>query len=631
VPVTTAARGRRRRSRAAPPDLPRRSPLLLAGALAFLATFAERRAAAEPAPTLTFSADHAEVDLEERRAALRGHVVVEAARARLTADRLAVAHVDTDKIQIDGPATLVWCLADDPPLRLRFARAELRDDLVVVHDASLRVLGGRVPIAYFPWFSLRGPSRWGLLAPSLALRATDGALVSAGVHAPITRTWGLDVQPGLYVRGGGAVSTTLRSGAESIQTRWDQNYEGRGLFAARGALAFGGVGSVEVDVLRGERGRQGTSELDVVARPYDRASASVHAVNERLSVGAQLRMLGRRVDGEPVYAPRLVLATGRTYGAIVGAGIIEVGTFFTKAGEGRPLARFERDATATIHLGIVRMRGTFRGAFLAEGSDDLRTHSFALGFIDAGIPLRRRFERTLHTIDPGASLAVVGGLGRSELPNGVSPEQHSGLSAVPAGRLFTALEGAQLRAAARLAGGALVDADQARVVYRGAALLDADAGGVRADVYGIGLAGTVTTVLVEAGETKGATLFGQVAFRRGEDSLVARGLASDLPPAFSAGSYAFVGATQSAGLRLPFGDQVALGARIDGDLDQSRVLAGVLGLGYAHRCGCLGASVVSASRVGRAGVDTLFVLDLAPPPGSGALAQAGWSRVDSFR
>jgi hypothetical protein len=625
VPVTTAGRGRKRRR------FPRFPAGAALGCLALGAALVASVARADEAPKLDFSADHADVDLEQRRAVLRGHVVVEAARARLRANRLSIEQLGTDKIRVDGPATLAWCFADDPPLVLRFRRAEVADDLVIVRDASLRVWGGRLPIAYFPWFSLRGPSRWGLLPPSLALRATDGVRVSAGVHAPITRTLGLDLSPGVYLRGGGALSTTLRSSGGTIETRWDQNHTGKQLFFARGTVSLGTVGSADVDVLRGQRGRQGTSELDVVARPYDRASVGVHAVNERLSVGAQLRMLGRRVDGQPVYAPRLVLATGRTYGPIVGAGIVEVGTFFTKSGEGRPLARFERDATATTHLGIVRMRGTFRGAILAEGTDDLRTHSFGLGFLDAGVPLRRRFDDVLHTVDPGASLAVVGGLGRSDLPNGVSPEQQHGLSAVPAARIFSSLEARDLRAAARLAGGALVSGERTRAVYRGAALLDANAGGLRADVYGIGQTGTVATVLVEAGEEKSATLFGQVAFRRGEDSLVARGLGVDLPQAFSAGSYAYTGATQSAGLRIPLGEQVAMGARIDGDIDQSRVLAGVLGLGYAHRCGCLGASVVSASRVGREGVDTLFVVDLAPAPGSGALGGAGWSRVDSFR
>lgn len=596
-----------------------------------LVACAPRRAHAEEAPTVTFSADEADLDLEQRRAVLRGHVVVEASRARLSADQLSLAGVGTDELHVDGPATLVWCRADDAPLRLRFDRAVVGDDVVVVRGASLRVLGGRVPIAYFPWFSLRGPSRWGLLAPSLALRATDGALISAGVHAPLTRSVGLDLSPGLYVRGGGALATTLRSGEERIDTRWDENFTGQQLFSARGRLTAQQSLSAEIDVLRGARGARGTSELDLVARPYDRASVGAHAVGERISLGAQLRMLGRRVDGELVYAPRLVLAAGRSYGPIVGAGILEAGTFFTRSGDARPMARFERDATAAGRVGIVKMRGTFRGAVLAEGADELRAHSFGVGFLDAGVPLRRRFERAVHTVDPGASVAVVGGVGGSDLPNGVAPEQRRGLSVVPAARVLTALETEGLRVAARLAGGAFVKTDHSSVVYRGAALVDADEGGARVDVYGVGRAGAVTTALVEAGDAKGATLFGQVAFRSGEDSLVARGLASDLPQALSIGSYAYVGATQSAGVRLPFGDQVALAARVDGDIDRSRVLAGTLALGYAHRCGCLGASVTSASRVGRPGVDTLFVVDLAPPAGARALHGAGWSRVDSFR
>lgn len=612
--MTTAERARRR------PDPGRR--WLIAGALAVGLSGAGATAHADETapPAVGLAADHADLDLEARTAALRGHVVVTAARATLQAERLELAYLDNDQIRVTGPADLTWCQTPRPPLSLRFDQATIGHDTVSARGVALRAFG-KVPIAYLPWISLRGPTRWGLLPPAFALRAKDGARLSLGVHAPVASWLAFDVRPGVYLQTGAEVQGTMRTAGGDVDVRWDRTTSA--LFAARGAVSGRGAFAAEVDVLRGPRGRAGTTELEVVARPYDRAGVGVFSVGPSVAAGAVVRAAGRRVDGDLVYAPRLVLATGRTHGPFIGSGVGELGTFFDARGIGRPFARLDRDVTVADFAGPVRLRGTFRGAALVEGTDELRIHSFGVGLVDAGLPLARRFGSVRHVIDPGLGVSVVGGIGASTLPNGQSPEQRRGLSVVPAPRVATSFVGQTMRVAARAAAGTFIEQDAVRMVYRGGVVLDAKAAAVRVDAYGIGRRGHVGTVLLDAGDEDSATFYALVAARTGEDSLVARGLATDLPLALSSGSYSRVGVTESAGLRVPLGGGLALATRLD--LDEAVVIGGLLGMGYVHPCGCLGASVVSSSRVGRGGNDTLFLVDLAPLPGSRALAHTRWN------
>jgi hypothetical protein len=568
-----------------------------------------------------FSADHADVDLEARRATLRGHVVVTATRATLRAESLELRYLDDDKIAVQGPAELAWCDAPRPPLTLRFGEVTLARDEVVARRITLLAFG-RVPVGYLPWIALRGPSRWGLLPPAVALRAQDGVLVSAGVHAPVADGVGLDLRPGLYLRGGEEVRGTLRTPGGELAFRWDDTTSA--LVSARGNARAGEHVLLEIDALRGDRGARGTSEVDAVARPYDRAVVSVQDTGV-VSAGASLRIAAPRRTGELVYAPRLLVATGRTVGPFVASGVAELGTFFDARGVGRPLARLDRDVTGAAFAGPVRMRGTFRGAVLAEGSDELRMHSFGMGLVDVGVPLSRAFGTARHVVDPGLAVATTGAVGSSTLPNGQGAEQRHGLSTVPFARVATSLVGRDVRAAARVAGGTWVRQGGGRAVYRAAAVVDAEAGAVRADWYGVGTTGTVATLLVDAGGAADANVYGLLAYRRGEDSVVARGLAADLPFAASTGSYGATGLTQSAGLRVPLAASLAFASQIDGDLDSGVIFGGSLGLGYVHVCGCLGASVVSSSRIGRPGVDTLFLVDLAPLPGTRPLGRARWN------
>ena len=580
------------------------------------------RNAAGGEPMVSFSADRADVDLDARRADLVGHVIVQAARATLRAPRLRLEYLGDDEVRVRGPVDLFWCeVPDRPPLSLRVGEATVGRDTVSARDVRLRAFG--TTVGYLPWIALRGPSRWGLLPPALSLRATDGPLVSAGLHVPLSRAVAVDVRPGAYVRGGTEIRSALLVPGGGFTSRWDRR--ATALLSVKGQAGVADVAAVDIDILRGGRARAGTTELGDVTRPYDRGSAGAQSLGPVLSAGAGLRFAGPRISGPLVLAPRMVVTVGAPLGPFVSSGALEMGTFFDARGDARPVIRLDRDATTVGFVGPTRLRATLRGAALAEGTQALRSHGFAVLALDAGVPLTRSFGEARHVVDPGLSVSTSAATGSSSLPNGIAPELQRGAAAIPAARVATSLRVGDVRLASRLAAGALLQSATASPVYRGGAVVDSPRGAVRIDAYGTGQGSAVLSVLVDVGEEQSASAFGLLSSRHGEDSVVSRGLGSELPSTWTTGSLARAGTSQSAGLRVPFGEGYAVATAFDGDLDESVVIGASAAVGYVHPCGCLAASATSSTRIGRPGVDTMFLLDLAPTPGSKPLPRPRWN------
>src|SRR5262249_21680488 len=142
-------------------------------------------------------------------------------------------------IDVEGTGRLAFCQCLGTPIAVGFDGAIVAPpgDLVLRHP-RLEVLG--IPIFWFPYFWLRSPQRFGVLAPDLACRGADGFFAGGGIHLP----WGpddpnaaLDVRAGAYFRGGSAYEMYLRTPASQTRVRYD-HFDGDGLLTdARGSIA----------------------------------------------------------------------------------------------------------------------------------------------------------------------------------------------------------------------------------------------------------------------------------------------------------------------------------------------------------------------------------------------------------
>ncbi len=227
-------------------------------------------------------ADDVVLDARQQDLDVHGNVRIDADPFYLASDHLRLRRSPRG-ILVDGVGRVGFCHCLGTPLAIAFDGATLAPpgDLLL-KSPTLMLFGVKILPAPFLW--LRSPGRMGLLPPDIAWRATDGLFLGEGFHIP----WvyndnhnGIDVSAGGYIRGGAAVESTLRTPVSTTRIRWDYLdstglvVDARGANGAEPGASHMAATAWDVDLLRGARAVQSTTPLDTAARPYDRGSAEV--------------------------------------------------------------------------------------------------------------------------------------------------------------------------------------------------------------------------------------------------------------------------------------------------------------------------------------------------------------------
>jgi hypothetical protein len=600
-----------------------------------------RARADEPTPQLpvAFGADQVRFDARGQALDASGHVKVEEPPFHLTSSALKLRRVPIG-VELDGAGTVSFCPCLGTPLALRFRGATVAPphDLVL-RNPVLELFG--VPIAWAPAIWLRSTGRFGLLAPEVAWRGTDGLFVGGGVHLPwrdgdVVR--GIDWRAGAYVDGGTAVQAEMRTTVSETRVAWDWWRGDQGVaLGLRGATAIASgdrPDSVawDVDALRGTRAVKATTDLDAAARPFDRADAQLAWRADGWMFASGMRAVAPRggdlLDlgaGGPVVMARRAAALVHlgSYDATLEAGAVD------GAGQGATtFARAEGGAYLATHLGSVGAALALR-TFGDVADDGARTG--ADGAVQArlsgGLPLARGFaspdagDPWVHSTEPRLEAAVLA----TRASNVLALTPGRGMTA-PAGAAWVASTGWYnavgrwgSRASAELDayGGAVGDDRRALPVLR-----------ARAAVGGpwLGMAGDFARVMERSGEGGGGVLIARarvgpasalhlsahVAARDGVDPVVARALV-DAPLEPASGFLAAPGWTGGARVAVPLGPRVTTRAGADVDLDARRLVAALGALELHDPCNCVVVRATAAHRIGREGVDVWVSVDLPTP------------------
>jgi hypothetical protein len=607
-----------------------------------------------------FGADEVRFDARRQALEVAGHVRVDEPPFYLMSDELRLHRVSIGVV-LDGEGKVVFCPCLGSPLAVRFHGATIAPphDLVL-RQPVLEVFG--VPVAWAPLFWLRSPGRLGVLPPEVAWRGADGLFVGEGVHVPWVngdRARGLDLRAGGYIDGGADVDATLMTSQTRTRVKWDLLKDQAGVAVdARGATAPASDADPahappvavawSVDALRGARAVYATTDLDVAARPFDRADAQAAWRAEGWTWAAGVRStdlrggpLGDFGAGGPVVAAHRGDAIGHVGaydasfegGAVSGAG---AGTL--------TFARAEGGALLATHLGALG------GSLALRGLGGVADDGFRVGLDGAaqaraaiGLPLVRAFgdaaapgeaketgagegtpnDPWVHRTEPRAEAAVLAAhdSGVIAVPAGRGMEAPSGMAWVATAGWLNALGRWAQRTSieADVAGGAVGGAGDARLAVRARAAANLAWLGLRADFARVllgpsGVAGGADTggaVVARAriGPERGLNLAAHVAGRDRVDPVVARALV-DAPLEPASGFLAAPGWTGGARLALPLGSHVTTRAGADVDVDARELVAWLGAIELHDPCSCVILRASAAHRVGRAGVDAWVTVDV---------------------
>ena len=634
----------------------RAAPAALAAGLVVLSI---ARAAFADIPPLETHADDVVLDARLRELELRGNVRLESPPFHLQSDALKLRRTPHG-IDVEGTGRLAFCQCLGTPVAVGFDGAIVAPpgDLVLRHP-RLEVLG--IPIFWFPYFWLRSPQRFGVLAPDLAYRGADGFFAGGGIHLP----WGpddpsaaLDVRAGAYFRGGSAYEMYLRTPASQTRVRYD-HFDGDGLITdARGSIADnidtsrghanGETLAWDIDVLRGARGLRSTTELEAASRRYDRARAEGQLREGAFTFSAGLRstaVRGGDVGSLGAWGP---LVTARRGDAIGGIGAYDMavtgGGLRTEGAPDRgmiPYARAEGGALFATRFGAVGASLSLRGASNAVGGERNGVDAAGSARAEFTVPFVRSFEGSdpadpwRHRLEPRASVAALGvraddalttDFGRARGFGGIS-----GGTWVAETGLANALgrwgrgDGFEASASAGFVG----DDTRAEPVMRwraaatqtflglgaeGAHVLRAfrssSSGSSGSDVDE---AGHAVVARSRIGRIDGLHLSANVAVRKGIDPVIAR-LLTDAPLEPSAGFLSAPGTTGGLAASIPFSHAIVTRSGVDADLDEPRLLGARGSIELRDRCECIVVRVTGSHRLGRDGVDVWMTIDLAPKP-----------------
>jgi hypothetical protein len=562
---------------------------------------------------------------------------------------------------VEGTGRIAFCACLAQPLAVTFKGATVAPpgDLFV-DQPTLQVF--HAPVLWLPFFWLRSPGRFGLLAPDVAYRGQDGMFLGEGVHVP----WragdtqsGLDLRAGAYLKGGFATESTLKTPDAVTTFRWDHLEDATSTpgapgaadgiaVDARGALVGPGPSLAwDVDALRGERGVVSTTDLDAAARVYDRAAGEASLAGGGWAVATSLRATNVRGDGLGELGAAGPMVSARRDGTLGDVGAYDVraeGAALTGASLATTsLGRAGGDVTLAGRAGPVRATWSLRGAAdVAAAGDASGGDGAAATRAELALPVARAFESSepddpwRHRIEPfveGGALATGVGSFAVDAP---SPDPFSGVAWIADAGAGTALgrwatrEALELRASAGAAGS---DASTAVGVVRWRAAASFPWMGLGAEGAHV-LGGTATWMedgAPAAPPTRGAPLSEpgyaiaarlrvgllsslhlglNVAGREGTDPVLARAL-TDAPLPSTMGFLATPGWTGGARLSVPLTAYLTARGGADADLTAKTLLAARGALEFRDRCGCVVIAANGAERVGRPGVDVWLTVSLA--------------------
>jgi hypothetical protein len=606
-----------------------------------IATGTSAARADEPpeAMPVAFGADQVRFDPRTRELDAQGRVQLDARPFYLTSDSLKLRRVGIG-VELEGQGEASFCLCVDPPMSVRFRGATVAPphDLVL-YGPVLEVFG--VPVAWAPAVWLRSPARFGLLPPELAWRGADGLLIGGGLHVP----WrdgdaarGIDLRAGGYTEGGIRAAVDMRSAISETSVTWDHLHGDDGIVLdLRGSTATTSgtrpdSTAWEIDALRGGRAVKATTDLDMAARPFDRAQAQAAWRVGGWTFASGIRTVALRggdlLDtgvGGPVVTARRAEAIERAgaYDAMVEGGSV--------GGPGVERASFARGETG----GMVTARFGAAGATLsARFAGDIADEGTGVGVNGAAqsrailaLPFARAFaspddaDPWVHRVEPYLSL-------------GAMAAHSSGILAVAAGRgtalpngtrwvAVLGLDNALGRWGSRAAGeveasGGVIGGELSRPplpLLRARAALGGRWVGLRGElarVFALSNGDTSGGVLRVEGRIGPESLLHvsvHAAGRDGVDPLLARALV-DAPLEPTSGFLVATGWTGGARLGVPIGSRVTMRAGAEFDRTAPYLVAALGALELHDACQCVVVRAAAAHRVGRDGVDVWLSVDL---------------------
>jgi hypothetical protein len=511
-----------------------------------------------------------------------------------------------------------------------------------------------VPVFALPYLWLRPPDRIGVLPPIVALRGPDGVLLGSGVHLPWRGEGGagaaLDLLAGAYLQGGAQLGARLRTGESATAITADLIHGTRVAVDARGSLVSAETGGAAaawtIDAIRGDRARSGTVDLAIAARPFDDAAAEASLrgaagpVSGLIAGGAIAR--APRGEGPIAGGPRATLALGGALGTIGSWSADASGVVLGDAARGGaalPIGRAAAGAEIDARPGPFELRAAVRARARYAGDDaegDPASEAAAAARVDLELPFARSFAGggageapLVHGITPGitvrGAIARVSGSFFSPIGGAIPPA--SWLAATGFSTALGRYAGPALRFEARA--GATGDDASARALFF--ARLGADAeiagGAIEGAAVGDRLGGARAIDAASAralaivgrariGPAAGGSLRVDVAAQAGASAGEARAIASGAWAALPGDALAYLaspGVTGGAEISLPWARAFRTAARADVDLVAGALLAVRALAEYRHPCGCLGATLMGAHRIGRDGVDVALSIDVVPP------------------
>jgi hypothetical protein len=613
--------------------------IAFAVAIGAVAAFSRAAFAQSPGPPETnpvaFGADEVRLDAHSQALDVSGHVHVDEPPFYLTSDALRLRRVPIGA-QLEGQGRLAFCPCLGTPLAVRFSGATVAPPHdVILRDTVLEVFG--VPVAWAPVFWLRSPGRFGLLAPDVAWRGGDGFFAGGGVHLPWRpgdTTHGMDLRAGAYVSGGVAGEGALRTTATTTRVRWDRLRSDDGVsIEARGATAIANgdrADSVAWDIaaLRGARAVTATTDLDMAARPFDRAQTQAAWRPDGWTLASGVRTVALRggdlLDlgaGGPVAVARRADAIGSvgSYDATVEGGQV--------AGAGSGATSFARTEGAVL---LATRRGARGASLAAAGFGEVADDGARAGLDGAAqaragvaLPLMRDYasgdagDPWVHRTEPRIEAGVIASHADDVLvvPASRTMAAPRGSAWVADGGWSNALArwGSRTAAEVEVVAGAVGDDRRALPAVRALAAAGGRWLALRAELARVLTrspgAGGALVASARLGSAAGFHVAAHVAQRDGVDPLVARVLVgAPLEPA--SGFLAAPGWTGGARLGAPLGARVTARGGADVDLDARALVAAVGSLEVHDRCRCVVVRATAAHRIGRDGVDVWLSIDL---------------------
>lgn len=611
---------------------------------------------------LDVHADEVTVDTRMRELELRGHVRADAPPFHLRADALKLQRT-SHGILVEGDGRMQFCPCLGTPISLGFKAVTVAPpgDLFIT---SPRLEIFKVPVFWLPWFWLRAPDRFGLLAPQIEWRGADGLFLGGGVHLP-WKAHGkpivVDLTGGGYVQGGFAVDATARTETTTTRVRFDRLEgstrpgapgDGSGLVVdARGSLAsdagpFRARVAWDFDLIRGARGVLSTTELEAASRAFDVGTVETSLDRSSFIVATGIRTTATR-GGDLLTAdaagPYLTVAQSGSIGSIgaydatADASVLHedaLGSIALAHGDvsafvaGRPsifgvsarvhgVADAASDATENGAVGAALAR--------VEATMPL-VRSFDVG--DAADPLRHRIEPVISASalaeDSTGALASIAARSFAFLSQ-TAITSASGEAATASAGVRSALarwargDGLELEAHA---GGVVDQTGALRGLVRWRALaggrvlgLSAEGAHVFASDAAATMNGDAFVIRARVGlsqkEAAGPSVIAHLAVRDGVDPVAAR-LLTDAPLEPAAGLFATSGVSGGIRAAVPWTKWLVTRGGVEMDLTQLVVTAATGSLELRDSCGCFRIRFNAAHRLGRDGVDVWTTIDLVP-------------------